>query len=222
MATAVCKVCSEKFRYYSSRSTGQFCTHACSNVGRRKGGPKRTGRMFPCTECGKEFWQYASCKDRTRCSIQCANKFKSALFQSDPSKLANLRRASTFRDTSSQAFRERMSHQAKRAYSEGRLKPKRGELSPWWKGGVSSINKRLRETAEYKTWRLSVFTRDDFQCYLCSSSKDLQAHHIKEFSKYPDLRFEVSNGVTLCHEHHEQMHGRHIPKRVYKLKETLS
>lgn len=46
-----------------------------------------------------------------------------------------------------------------------------------------------------------------FQCWnLCKCGKhtiDLEAHHIKEQSRYPELIYELSNGLTLCHKCHK-------------------
>lgn len=56
-----------------------------------------------------------------------------------------------------------------------------------------------RNTPMYRDWRLAVFTRDDFTCQKCQQhGGKLEAHHIKKFHNFHDLRFEISNGLTLC------------------------
>lgn len=80
--------------------------------------------------------------------------------------------------------------------------------SHWnWKGGISDENHRIRESTEYKKWRQDVFTRDKYTCRICGlKGANLNAHHIKSFSIYPELRFELSNGITLCKECHIKLH----------------
>ncbi len=66
-------------------------------------------------------------------------------------------------------------------------------------GWVTSINQRIRGSNEYKKWRKAVFERDDYTCQECNArGVELNADHIKEFAYYPELRFELSNGRTLC------------------------
>jgi len=60
----------------------------------------------------------------------------------------------------------------------------------------------------YKKWRADVRKRDGFKCKMCGSNKKLQVHHIKRWADYPTLRFEISNGITLCKLHHKRMWGR--------------
>jgi hypothetical protein len=36
----------------------------------------------------------------------------------------------------------------------------------------------------------------------CDCSGRLEAHHILSWSKFPELRYEVNNGITLCKFHH--------------------
>lgn len=71
-----------------------------------------------------------------------------------------------------------------------------------WQGGISESNHLFRHTKEYKEWRAQVFRRDGWSCVICGyrscKPRDIRADHIKPFSKFPELRLEVSNGRTLC------------------------
>ena len=81
-----------------------------------------------------------------------------------------------------------------------------GELSPSWQGGKTQGQKK-RMLQEYKDWRLNVYNRDGFRCQVCECvGKELNAHHIKKWSKYPELRLNIDNGITLCKECHKLVH----------------
>lgn len=64
-----------------------------------------------------------------------------------------------------------------------------------------------RNSQRYKEWRSSVFVRDGFRCAKCGTKKDLQAHHKRTWKKNKELRYEVSNGITLCRSCHLEAHG---------------
>ncbi len=81
----------------------------------------------------------------------------------------------------------------------------KGPNSHWWKGGISNIHERIRTTPEYKLWRKSVFERDKYTCVWCKQKGgQLNADHIKPFCDYPELRFAIDNGRTLCIECHRK------------------
>jgi hypothetical protein len=80
-----------------------------------------------------------------------------------------------------------------------------GPKSHLWMGGVSSENAILRGSAQYEKWRKSVFARDDYTCVCCGKrGGKLTADHIKQWSLYPALRFDVENGRTMCRDCHAQ------------------
>lgn len=95
---------------------------------------------------------------------------------------------------------------------------RKGKDNPKYKGLRSE---RMQEmgTYKYKTWRMSVFRRDNCRCLECDSTgKNLQAHHIKEWAAYPNNRYDIDNGKTLC----QPCHIAHHKKLNYESKNTNS
>lgn len=87
---------------------------------------------------------------------------------------------------------------------------RRGEKSHLWRGGVHAAHTRERQramqTIEYRLWRDTVFTRDSATCQMRDGTcaGPLQADHVQSWRDYPELRYVVSNGRTLCRHHHQQ------------------
>ena len=82
----------------------------------------------------------------------------------------------------------------------------KGERAYNWKGGTSnSVDKMIRRSLEYKLWREAVFKRDNWTCVWCGKrGGKLNADHIKPFSLFPELRFAIDNGRTLCVDCHRK------------------
>jgi hypothetical protein len=86
----------------------------------------------------------------------------------------------------------------------------KGNKGSGWKGGITPLNKLIRGSLEYRLWRESVFKRDDYTCIWCGIRSGngkaiiLHADHIKPFAHYPELRFAIDNGRTLCIDCHKK------------------
>lgn len=94
----------------------------------------------------------------------------------------------------------RKAHIGKKIPVEIRFKMgSKGSKNPGYIDGRTSINKRIRHSIEYKLWREAVFIRDNYTCRFCGKrGSNLNADHIKPFAYYPELRFALDNGRTLC------------------------
>ena len=68
------------------------------------------------------------------------------------------------------------------------------------------VRGRDRNDPRYTGWRTSVFNRDNYKCQLCGVGGYVIAHHINSWSKFPDERFDIENGITLCRDCHKREH----------------
>jgi len=96
-------------------------------------------------------------------------------------------------------------------------KARMGERNNSWKGGVTDNNIKIRHSIEFNLWREAVFARDNWTCQKCYIKGGiLNAHHIKNFAQYPELRFAINNGITFCKICHILFHKQFKKKNNTK------
>lgn len=71
---------------------------------------------------------------------------------------------------------------------------------------MENRNYERLEGVEYTKVRKEVLSRDGHQCINCSSTKDLEIHHIVPISKSGTN--EISNLVSVCSDCHYYIHGK--------------
>lgn len=80
-----------------------------------------------------------------------------------------------------------------------------GKNNAAWKGGICPVNAAIRSSFEMTQWRKHIFERDNYTCQKCfKRGGRLVAHHVKSFRNFPLLRFEITNGQTLCEDCHRE------------------
>lgn len=105
----------------------------------------------------------------------------------------------------------RVISEAQRKQISAFSKTRKGPLNPNWKGGARRAYLAERATFQSKEWSKSVRKRDGFRCVDCGDGGRLHAHHVLSWKDYPEKRFDVDNGVTVCVACHEVRHGRRFP-----------
>lgn len=81
-----------------------------------------------------------------------------------------------------------------------------GEKHYRWNYDRETVRRNRRDNlnADYHLWARMVKKRDKLKCKLDDEncSRKLEAHHILPWSQFPDVRYDISSGITLCQFHH--------------------
>lgn len=128
-----------------------------------------------CVVCEKEFKVHLSRENAKYCSYKC--KAKSQL--GSPGWWQGKKRLN-------------MTGENNPTYVKDRTKLQR----------YNDDNKDRRSSA-YNSWRNDVWKRDNWKCRISNNCKGkIKVHHILSWRNYPELRYNINNGITLCQAHH--------------------
>jgi 5-methylcytosine-specific restriction endonuclease McrA len=76
------------------------------------------------------------------------------------------------------------------------------------KANYKGAPKNQRPRNQLREWRKKIYERDNYTCQICNDRSKrghpviLNAHHIKSFAEYPEERYDINNGMTLCRDCH--------------------
>jgi len=167
-----------------------------------------------CANCGK----YNKGRGKIYCSNKCAAQIEGKKKADKIRQSLRLRRKNgeifSFKGYEhTEEWKREMSERLKKDNPSKRpevIAKLSGSNSHLWRGGITEPNKLIRNGHKFRNWRIAVFERDNYTCQECGEKSKkghkvyLEAHHIKSFSVYKELRFEVDNGRTLCKKCHKK------------------
>lgn len=224
------KVLPSRFKH----GRGKYCSRQCQyQITGRKISTRLTGKIIQasrvtrtCPTCSKTFEVVLSDK-KIYCSARCAqndpgvrNKIRES-FTPNPAaqkKMTATMRLPLFRWLNS--LRAKLQWQdtgARKVLLDGikgrsqspewRNAPQfqRGEKHPRYKGTRGERQVAMGRY-QYSQWRKAIFERDNYTCQQCGKCGGrLNAHHIKEWKNFPELRYALENGITLCATCHKKI-----------------
>jgi hypothetical protein len=153
-----------------------------------------------CEFCGKEYKTFKNWYNRAKhhcCSRKCSFELKK--------KLSSKKCKTCGEIFVSKSHQSKLIYCSKKCFGESR----RGDNHHHWKPDVH--DKTLRNAL--KDWGRKIKIKDNFTCQVCGCKerKLLEAHHIKSRHEYPELKFDLTNGKTLCIHCHAE-HHKNDPK----------
>lgn len=177
-----------------------FCGRVCKikHAKRISGYPKLIGQ---CAYCQMDIVAKASNFDkpwRKYCSQSCRT------ISNNKKMIPSDRQREWARELGKKMKYRKISNETRIKNREANL----GNKSHFWKGGLTSENTKLRNSVFSRNWRKAVYERDNYTCQKCGlrskkgKSVILNADHIKPWSLFPELRFNINNGRTLCIDCH--------------------
>lgn len=173
----------------------------------------RNQTNYTCEYCSKEFIA-GKCEDRKYCSSECGHKDSAGKTRPktggrikltcDWCKVEFERLKCNVPDRYNNRF---CSNDCQYAWMSENLS---GENNWKWISDRTKLKNygtnKIRCSSRAMKWRKEIFERDDYTCQLCGQyGGTLNGHHIKPFCKYPDMVFDLENGITLCYDCHKEV-----------------
>lgn len=188
-----CLQCSKEFK--ANRRNRKFCSNLCVQRHRIPPIGRKKGNYIKCLQCNKDTYVKPCFKGKKKfCSKEChlknmkdnAFNFPCLICQKpifiQPAQLKYRARSTCSPDCRKKLVKQRTE---KRRLENGITK--------------HQLDRAERYSVEATEWRKSVFERDDYTCQFCGvRGSYLEADHIKPWAYFPKLRFDLSNGRTLC------------------------
>ena len=192
-----CEQCKKEFK--PNHSYNKFCSNKCSGTAKTK--PRLEG---DCEYCGKHFiskrtstdWHYTKGGYNLRF---CSRGHALASQRKD--KVARICKTcgKTFKVFPSVVKNGGGNTCSRECYHKWNS----GERHPNWTGGYTEEEYKKRKGRGNKPFRNSILKRDDYTCVMCNTKRaPLEVDHIYPWALFPELRYELNNGRTLCQECH--------------------
>jgi hypothetical protein len=160
----------------------------------------KTGKEIECKQCFVLFYvapYLLKSGERKFCSRECSSKGKimKNLFQKGHKDLV---------PQSARGHSEETREKMKVANSAKSWKTTGSRNYRWIADRTKVKLDTERGGPLHKQWSRSVKNRDGWICKISNGdcSGQVVAHHILSWREYEELRYEVNNGITLCHFHH--------------------
>ena len=137
--------------------------------------------------------------ERTKICLTCGNVFT-------PTRKNFIRNKFCSKSCSSKSHPSGMKGKKQSELQKAMMRAKCGEKGTRWIADRSKVkvSDRILNDPRRKQWTRAVKMRDGWGCRIADENcaGQLEAHHILRWKDYPELRYEVNNGITLCFYHH--------------------
>lgn len=148
--------------------------------------PNKTAGIVKTCRCGNIFRVKPSLARVQACSHSCSRKGQPSAKKGIPL-------------TEAQKLKISIAHKSWK---------QRHPNTPHWNYMLDRLKVRKSEAHKYDTtykiWMKEVKQRDQWQCQLANQDchGPVEAHHILPWSQFPQSRYNINNGITLCRRHH--------------------